>query len=379
MLKRTYRKYISWLESRSQAIRVKKQWIGEWIEVLYGNDKTLIRDTKLTLQEKREIQEYWKSTYGKKIPLNWHKRYYGYSGKLDKQYFPEILYTTKLEPLLNPDHISKVLQDKSLIEFLYAKVLDESKDLVIPKTVCGCANGYFYDENRCPMTEEAFREKLSCLDGDYVIKPTLGSSSGHDVELLIMEGGKCKNKDKDIEEIYQYYGKNFIIQEKIQQHKVYGALHPQSINTIRVLSYRKEGEIKTAPIIMRIGRGEHHIDGPHEGEGMYVAVSDDGVLGERAVDFWSKHYKEHPDTKINFAGYQLPFMRKIISYARQLHTCLPNMGFVNWDFSVNENNEVVLIEANLCCGSVWLIQNVWGKGVFGEDTEYMLHLIKNKR
>ena len=160
VLKKIYRSYIAWLEQRSQKTRLRKQWVGEWLEVLFGDIAKLINKTVLTKEQKAEIQEYWKNVYGKKISLRWHRKYYAFNGKLDKRYFPEILYTTRLEPKLNPDKIAKILQDKNLIESLFARILCENNDIVIPKTICGCSGGYFFDNDRNPVSYEAMIEKL---------------------------------------------------------------------------------------------------------------------------------------------------------------------------------------------------------------------------
>ena len=40
---------------------------------------------------------------------------------------------------------------------------------------------------------------------------------------------------------------------------------------------------------------------------------------------------------------------------------LPEIGVVNWDFTVDHNNNPVLIEANIGGGSIWLTQMANGR------------------
>lgn len=375
-MKKMYRKLVGWLDSRSAVLRARKQTIAEHLEIRKMLKSAPVNGKKLSKEQIQQVKDYWRKIYGKEISPLWHQKYTGYSGKFDVQYFPEILYTTKLEPLGNPEMIAKVLVDKSLIEILYSQFLNGDNEIVVPTTICGCANGFFYDGSRMPSDRKQVEELLAKLEGKYIIKPTVGGSSGHGVRLLdLYHGVDCKKNEK-VSDILSSYGKNFIVQERIMQHPVFAALHPDSINTIRVMTYRKDGEIKAAPCIMRIGAGRSHLDNAHAG-GMYIAVSDEGILQKKALRNYSEPIFIHPDTNIAFDGYRLPGMKKIIQSAKLLHTCLPSIGFVNWDFSYDENENVVLIESNMNCGSLWLFQNTWGKGVFGEDTEYFAKMISN--
>ncbi|MCM1262993.1 MAG: hypothetical protein NC313_09760 [Butyrivibrio sp.] len=375
-LKQIYRDYIYKIENKSQNIRIKKQWIMEWKGVLFGKEGKRIRNVHFSHDEIEQIQDYWKEHYGKKIPLYWHKKYYAYSGKLDVRYFPEYLYTTKLETQTNPDRIARILCNKAYIEFLYAKVLAQYEDLTVPKCYGGCGGGCFYDGDRNPISRDRLVRQLAAINQktECIIKPTVGESSGHGVDLIILQNGQDCITGRDINDIFNQYKTDFIIQEKVKQEAHYTALHPESCNTLRIMTYRVEDTIKAAPPIMRIGRGKSHLDNAHAG-GMYIALDESGILSEYAHDCDMNTYEIHPDTNIKFEGYRVPMVYKAMDYAKKLHACLPDIGFANWDFCINDKNQVVIIEGNLSCPGIWLFENTHGCGVFGDDTEYMVHRI----
>lgn len=377
MIRKVYRKYMAHLKYKSQNIRVRKQKIGEWIEIFNMSFKLPIKNTPLSKEQKKEIDDYWKKEYGHKISKFWHRKYFAYSGKFDVKFFPEILYTTKLEPLMNDDFVSSVLSDKSLVEIIFGNVLKTGQGVVVPKTICGCCRGFGYDGDRQPASVKSLIEIVKGLEGSYIIKPSVGESSGHGVRLLQLEKGLDVRGKEKAEEILRRYGTDFIIQERIKQHEEYAALHPDSINTIRICTYRMEDQIKTMPAIMRIGVGESFLDNAHAG-GIYVGISDEGILQKYALSYHYKKLEYHPDSQIRFEGYQVPYMKKMLKSAKLLHQCVPQIGFIHWDFSLNDKEEIVLIESNMCVGSIWLFQQAWGKGVFGEDTEYMINRIRKK-
>lgn len=87
-------------------------------------------------------------------------------------------------------------------------------------------------------------------------------------------------------------------------------------------------------------------------------------------------YETHPDTKIVFKGYKLPFIDDVKKIAIKCHKRIPNVRFVSWDFTINSNNKIVLIEANMHSHSIWFAQMANGKGLFGEYTAEMLQKVR---
>jgi hypothetical protein len=106
--------------------------------------------------------------------------------------------------------------------------------------------------------------------------------------------------------------------------------------------------------------------------GIFVAVDDDGTLHKSAFTEYRKEYTVHPDTDIVFEGQKIEHLDKVIALAKRLQLAIPQVGVVNWDFTIDESGEPVLIEANMKndvqAGSIWLPQMAHGKGAFGENT-----------
>ena len=69
---------------------------------------------------------------------------------------------------------------------------------------------------------------------------------------------------------------------------------------------------------------------------------------------------------------------EIISAAYRVHERLSHIGIVSWDFTVDDTDNVVVIEANIRGQSIWFPQIVHGKGAFGEHTKEVLSVIKSR-
>lgn len=348
-----------------------------WLELLKYNifeRIKIIKDRKcytkqiLSEDDILRIDQYWKAHYGKRICKAWHRYYMSFSGNLDEKYFPQIIYSTKLEHRLNPWYYTLVLHDKNLLNTLFG-------DTVRCPFVYGkkCGNNYF-DADGAPVAYSDFVKKLTNI-GKVVIKPTTGSSSGSGIRICIINDGIDALTGQPIEVILNFYKTDYNIQEYIKQSKVLSKINPDSINTFRVITYIANNRINIAPIAMRFGRKGSCVDNIHAG-GLSIGVNEDGRLKKYAFLEFGERFERHPDTNVVFEDYYIPSIDKVMETSVMLHKKLPCLGMISWDFTLGENDEVVLLEVNLKGQSVWFLQEVHGKGLFGENTEYMLQIMK---
>ena len=215
--------------------------------------------------------------------------------------------------------------------------------------------------------------------GDVVIKPTVDSSSGADVIILDMQNGKNIKDGRTSEELFSYFGENFIVQEKIKPCKELANLYPDAINTLRVTSYIVDEKIEVVPISLRIGSNGGEVDNIHAG-GIGIHVHNDGTLAKYAYrlgmgDNFEKVDK-HPDTQTVFEGYKLDFIPEIIQVAKRLHEYTANLRIISWDFTVDENGDIIVIEANYRGQGIWFPQMISGKSLFGKDTPSILKYMR---
>ena len=367
-LKNAYRAVISHLEDRPQRIEIFKTKVAETISI--NRKKALIKDINWTADKQREFDDYWTEVYGKKIPNYWHKLYEALSGKYSVDYIPEKLYTTRIEPSLNNPKYAKVFEDKNLIQTLIAGCPCISAGSI----VTGCESGLFNSEKECISLEEAI--SIIKSKKHILFKPTSGSSSGNGI-VFIDNPDELSNQE--LEKMIGSLGENFVVQSRIIPHKDFAAFNEDSINTIRIITYLTNGGVHHVPIALRMGRKNSNVDNIHAG-GIGVGVNDDGSLCEFGYElgYGNKVNKlsEHPDSHVVFKDYVLPKIPEIIEAAYSVHKKLVNIGIVSWDFTVDENANVVLIEANIRGQGIWFNQIVNGKGAFGEDTKEILSMIK---
>ena len=366
-MKSLYRKLIRTIEFLMLNIHIIKTWFVEWHSILAKSKQ--YKNIVWTDIQQREFDVFWIQNYGRKISNRWHKMYQSSSGVFNVKYFPEILYTTKLEPKLNPLRWARLLSDKSLIELLYGG--DEK--VKFPKTVFLNCSGLYYDQNR-RIIDETIANQLLYDSNEIVIKPILGESTGRGVRVLRLEKGLDVESSENVESIIKEYNTNYIVQERLKPNKVYASLYADSINTIRVMTYLINYKLHHAFISFRVGTNGNKVDNYHAG-GITIGVGEDGRLNKLGYGMENKKYEKHPNTKVKFDGYELPYIDEITKAAYRLHGRTPHIGVISWDFAINDKNEVVLIEVNLLGQSIWVPQLIIGSSSFGENTKEVLQLI----
>ena len=78
----------------------------------------LINQVNLSADQMKEVDDFFLKNYGKKIPYDWHRLYTSFTGVFHKDYFPEFLYTSNLEPSWDPIEYQKVFADKNMLNIL---------------------------------------------------------------------------------------------------------------------------------------------------------------------------------------------------------------------------------------------------------------------
>lgn len=188
-------------------------------------------------------------------------------------------------------------------------------------------------------TEEEFSRFLqgkSC----FFAKPNHGSC-GQGVE-------KVKVSDfKNSSEILQYIRdkKLVIIEEALRQHPDMAKLHPQSVNSIRIVTDLVDNEVHIAYVMVKMGRGEGCCD--NTGRGGILCRVDEGTgrICSVATDDYFNIFETHPDTGVRFQGYQLPMMKEAIELAKKAAHVIPQMRHVGWDVAITPDGPAI-IEGN---------------------------------
>ena len=135
-----------------------------------------------------------------------------------------------------------------------------------------------------------------------------------------------------------------LLEEVLSQHDDLNAVYPDSVNTVRMITYRDpKGELHVIASVLRIGNGAV-IDNFASG-GMFTMLDDKGVALYPGVDKQSNIYTEHPVTGTTIKGVKVPFYDEVVEMVAEAATRLPTVPYVGWDIAITPTGPA-LIEAN---------------------------------
>ncbi len=292
---------------------------------------------KLSTMQLAAIKKFYAEKNIPNIKTYWHNFYATCNGHFSTGYIPENLYYSIIEPKLNDRQSASVLMDKNLLEKLFPNAMQ-------PGTVVKNINGFFFNDKGEIIDKESVRDVTKNYDMVF-IKPTLDTGGGKNVSVLNFKDKQQNTEEKEFSQLLDSYGKNFILQQKVEQHEIMADLNPTSLNTFRVMSYLRNTEVMILSIIVRMGREGAITDNSTTG-GISCGVKSDGSLN--AIGYQLSGEKFHAtSTGIEFEKIHLPFLPKIHTAVQSLHKEVPYFQIISWDFAVDKNGEIVLIELNI--------------------------------
>lgn len=158
---------------------------------------------------------------------------------------------------------------------------------------------------------------------------------------------KIEVKEKtNLKNLYQKLieNKQVLVEEYVLQHSKMNELFPYSVNTLRIVSAYKNGKTTILFRAIRIGNGKNVVDNFNHG-GMYSVVNEKGIIKKPAIDKNGVVYTEHPVTKTEIVGFQIPYFKEAIAMVKEAAKVVPEVGLVGFDIAITEKGPV-MIEGN---------------------------------
>lgn len=193
----------------------------------------------------------------------------------------------------------------------------------------------------------------------YLIKPE-GGSGGRGVII-------ANHGDFTVEDLLNKYSKGFMAEEIIVNHDELSEINPSSLNTIRVVTIRKEKQTEIVYAFIRFGRKGSVVDNAFCGGIICDIDLKLGIVTSASTEAGERHII-HPDSKKPLLGLQIPFWQEVKETALKLADVLPATRYVGWDLAVTKAG-VVMIEAN--CKGEFVNQIASARGIKSEIEKLM--------
>lgn len=243
---------------------------------------------------------------------------------------------------------------------LYRRSDEEIKQYATIKT-----QDYFYEIVSPAAYKTAFTIKANFLKNfaKYIDRDSFYQGSLQELKQFLNKNEKIVYKpvnslggdrvkslySKDIKDIDEFYKEiienNIQLETYIIQHKDINAFAPNSVNTIRVMTFAYNGESEILAALLRVGNGIADVDNFHQG-GMGIKVDiETGTLIGDAFDKDNNILKEHPITHLKFDGFKIPNWDIVVKTCKEAALVNDHIHVVGWDVAVTQDG-CTFVEGN---------------------------------
>ena len=305
-------------------------------------------DTRMFLKNEMCKEFEWKKYVDK---INPYFKQWGFKvSQLDAEYYSRVSgiradhYVTRsmavhyIYPYLDRYDFVPAYMDKNMQKRLLG-LPDDELQVLMPEEVIYNSNGVFYNSKGQELTREAALDTILAYKQNTILKPSVESYGGHGVQMVSSETNR-----QEYESLFEKYSRDYTFQKVVIQHPVMAKFNPSSVNTVRVVTYRNfSGKRKILYACMRFGGEGSVMDNFCSGGGYTVVNVDTGLLTDRKR--YSYYIMDAPLLPDCIPS-GVPCWDKIKTAALALHSKIPQLGIVGWDFTITPDETPLLIEFN---------------------------------
>lgn len=241
----------------------------------------------------------------------------GANGKERKTYMTHRKNKKIANRFNKPESIYKV-QDK----FAFAEILGEQY-------------GRLYAKSN-QMDFSTF-EKIA-QKGRVVYKPLTGAQ-GAGISVFSVEEGLTEIYSKIISLPVG------IVEEWIEQHEDMSGLYSDAVNPLRIQTLYVGDEVHIIAGTVTIANGTKIANASAPNSIFALIDVKTGKVFTDGCDYSGNYFLQHPETKKEFKGFQIPYWNEVVKLVTKTAKCLPDVRHIGWDVAICKDGPII-IEAN---------------------------------
>lgn len=288
------------------------------------------------------------------VDPSWLDMFYGVSGTCDPRFVPEDIFYGVIERCFNNCNAADTqVEDKNNCCFYVQKEYQ-------PMAIVRYVRGVWFDGEMRPIDRRSAESLLRDYPEAVVGKPSMHSCGGSNVRRL----GHGELSIDWIERNNEAY----VVQECLQQEPLVSSFNPDSMNTCRLVTFRRpwSGETSVIAGMLRLGCGKAIVDNLAAG-GVSADIASDGTIAPFAVDHDFGKVMEHPVSHKQFSGFAIPYYGKMCEVCVQVAERVPDFNLLSFDVIARPNGVPCIIEINASSMTLAQVQTV--RPLFGDETE----------
>lgn len=310
------------------------------------------KDKKPLRQIKEEInlcKRYWNCYPLHYFRYDLYKSNKELSGEELINYIPEFFFYSLFLNHYDSEKYSILLCDKNLTEQLFRSV-----GIRQPYTICKLINRKIFTKDldlisfkevECELKEKSYNK--------IFIKPGDGQG-GNGIIIFHLNSNETYETREGIQLNEKFLYKisennDYIVQGGLNQEEYLSKIYPDSINTFRIATENKGGEIRIVCSTLRLGKDGKEIDNGTQ-DGIVLGINiEDGTCKEYGVTEEGRIFYNHPSTNYRFKDCKIEKWNEIKEFTMECASRLPQFTYLGWDIALTCDGPVA-IETNLGFG-----------------------------
>ena len=316
----------------------------------------------VSLESIRRHKDLW-GRFDSNLNADWLRLLTKLSEQEDYRFVPSTVYYGLIERCLNNCNAAgHGVEDKNLMALYVPEDLRA-------KCVLRYDRGVFFDDKFNAICQKEADALLESEGQDLVGKVAAGSSGGHSVELFV--GGLGPKRNKRHELSARWIADNtlsYVVQEKLVQEPLVSAFNPSSINTCRIMTFRRpwDGHVDVAASMLRLGCSDDIVDNISSG-GVSVGIRKTGELNPTGLTSKFGIVDKHPVAGRLLRGFVVPGFDKMCTAACAIAAKIPDFNLLGFDVMIRADGRPCVVEINAT--SLCAIEVQMSGPMFGEDSE----------
>jgi len=242
-----------------------------------------------------------------------------FSRKQEKDTFVTAKKFFRLLDYLNEEKYEIILHDKLLFNKFFQEYL--KRDYI----------------NLREASYEDFVKFLQSKKTVFAKTPT--GEGGHGVSKIEVK------EEKNLENLYQNLLKKqqFLVEEAIIQSDDVNEMNPNVVNSFRIVTLYKDGEVTILNNAFRINQDASNVIGCTND--LYFSLNEFGKIDSNVIDDYGNVYESHPLTGKKFKEVKIKHVKEAFEMVKKLAKQIPQVRYIGWDIAFSKNGPV-LVEGN---------------------------------
>ena len=190
------------------------------------------------------------------------------------------------------------------------------------------------------LRESSVSDFEKFLNGkDIVFAKTPVGEGGHGISKIVVK--EYKNKKTLYHDLITKG--QILVEEAIVQSDDLNEINPNVVNSFRIITLYKDGEVYLVNNALRINQDEAEVIGCTND--LYFSLNENGKIDSNVIDDYANVYETHPLTGKKFKDVKIKGVKEAFDMCKEAALKIPQVRYIGWDVAFT-NKGPVIVEGN---------------------------------